>query len=140
MQKTKSAQSRAAQEAGQYKTGLPIETIQQVGRQLTNLPDGFHAHPDVERLLEKRRRMVESADSRVDFAFAELLAFCTLSLRRPKGTATPLNSKFVSMSPQVPRCHGIQIHYCAAALSVTQPFPGPRPSGLESTKPSTLLV
>jgi 2-oxoglutarate dehydrogenase E1 component len=74
-----------AADAGQYKTGLPLETIQQVGRQLTDVPEGFTPHPDVEKLLARRRRMVAREGSRVDFSFAELLAFCTLSLRRPKG-------------------------------------------------------
>jgi 2-oxoglutarate dehydrogenase complex dehydrogenase (E1) component-like enzyme len=95
VQGTNNAKPRAP-EGAQYKTGLPIETIQQVGRQLTNIPDGFNAHPDVVKLLQKRRRMIESADSRVDFSFAELLAFCTLSLRRPKGTAHFLPSRFIS--------------------------------------------
>lgn len=77
--------SHGAADVGQYKTGLPIETIQQVGCQLTDIPQGFSAHLEIEKLLAKRRKMVESMQSRVDFSFSELLAFCTLSLRRPKG-------------------------------------------------------
>lgn len=73
-------------DTGQYKTGLPMATLQQVARQLTALPEGFNAHPALVKLLARRRGMVETEASRVDFAFAELLAFCTLSLRRPKGS------------------------------------------------------
>lgn len=79
------ADADASADVGQYKTGLPIETIQQVARQLTDIPEDFNAHPGVKKILLRRRQMVESAASRVDFSFAELLAFCTLSLRRPKG-------------------------------------------------------
>lgn len=35
--------------------------------------------------MSRRRGMVAGTDSRVDFAFAEMLAFSTLSLRRPPG-------------------------------------------------------
>lgn len=73
-------------DVAQYKTGLPMATIQQVACQLTEIPETFNAHPDIVKLLAKRRTMVEEETSRVDFSFAELLAFCTLSLRRPKGS------------------------------------------------------
>jgi 2-oxoglutarate dehydrogenase complex dehydrogenase (E1) component-like enzyme len=69
----------------QYFTGLPLTTLQQVAKQLTRIPEDFTPHPEVRQLLERRRDMMESIQSRVDFAFAELLAFGTLSLHRPRG-------------------------------------------------------
>lgn len=78
-------QEERGSELVQYPTGLPLETLQLVGKQLTHIPADFTPHPDVEKIMERRRGMVEGTESRVDFAFAEMLAFCTLSLRRPTG-------------------------------------------------------
>jgi 2-oxoglutarate dehydrogenase complex dehydrogenase (E1) component-like enzyme len=72
-----------------HQTGLPLETLQAVGEQLTAAQPHMALHREVRALLERRRRMVGGMDSRVDFAFSELLAFGTLSLRRPIG-ARPL--------------------------------------------------
>ena len=69
-----------------HQTGLPLETLQAVGEQLTAAQPRMALHRDVRRLMSKRRKMVEGMNSRVDFAFGELLAFGTLSLRRPSGT------------------------------------------------------
>jgi hypothetical protein len=49
-----------------------------VPRRLTTLPEDFSAHPYIAKLNERRRRMFECADSRVDWATAELLAFGTM--------------------------------------------------------------
>ena len=68
-----------------HHTGLPLETIQAVGQQLTLVPEHMTLHAEIEALLNRRRQMVTDMTSRVDFAFAELLAFGTLSLRRPPG-------------------------------------------------------
>lgn len=68
-----------------HHTGLPLETMQAVGTQLTVVPEHMALHAEVEALLRRRRQMVAAVDSRVDFALAELLAFGTLSLRRPPG-------------------------------------------------------
>ena len=37
------------------RTGLPLETLQWVGRSLAFEPDGLHLHPSAQRLLETRR-------------------------------------------------------------------------------------
>ena len=68
-----------------HHTGLPLETIQAVGTQLTLVPEKMRLHTEVEALLRRRQQMVKDVDARVDFSFAELLAFGTLSLRRPPG-------------------------------------------------------
>lgn len=66
----------------QEPTGLPIPTLQFVGSQICQLPPNFKAHPEVQKLLEKRMKMIEGADSRVDWGMGEALAFGTLVLHR----------------------------------------------------------
>ena len=64
------------------KTGLPLGTLQWVGRRLCALPHGFGAHPDVVALLDKRRNSLLDKNSRVDWATAEALALGTLALHQ----------------------------------------------------------
>lgn len=66
----------------QEPTGLPLATLQRVGTAICQPPPGFALHPDVAQLLDQRRTMVGTADSRVDWAMAEALAFGTLMLHR----------------------------------------------------------
>ena len=42
-------------EPRQEPTGLPLPTLQWVGRSIASVPVGFHLHPEVERLLEDRK-------------------------------------------------------------------------------------
>jgi 2-oxoglutarate dehydrogenase complex dehydrogenase (E1) component-like enzyme len=86
------------------RTGLPLETLQAVGTQLTLMPEHMQLHTEVETLLKRRREMVASADSRVDFAFAELLAYGTLSLRRPLGAPHPSHVLYLSSRSSNHRC------------------------------------
>jgi 2-oxoglutarate dehydrogenase complex dehydrogenase (E1) component-like enzyme len=68
--------------AQQEPTGLPLITLQRVGRAACQAPPGFSLHPEVQSLLSARRAMVESGSSRVDWAMAEVLAWGTLMLHR----------------------------------------------------------
>jgi 2-oxoglutarate dehydrogenase E1 component len=58
-------------------TGVSIETLTEIGRRLTTIPHDFNPHRTIERLLQRRREMVESG-SGIDWAMAEHLAFATL--------------------------------------------------------------
>jgi 2-oxoglutarate dehydrogenase E1 component len=58
-------------------TGVPIETLREVGRSITTIPQDFNAHRTIQRLLQRRREMVESGTG-IDWAMAEHLAFGTL--------------------------------------------------------------
>ncbi len=58
-------------------TGVPVSIVADAARELCRIPAGFHAHPKVLRLIERRIAMAERKTP-VDFGMAELLAFATL--------------------------------------------------------------
>jgi len=58
-------------------TGVPIDTLKEVGRRITTIPQDFNAHRTIQRLLQRRREMVETGAG-IDWAMAEHLAFGTL--------------------------------------------------------------
>ena len=58
-------------------TGVSVETLKELGRTLTTLPEGFNAHKTIVRFLDNRRKMFETGDG-FDWATAEALAFATL--------------------------------------------------------------
>ncbi|WP_084505475.1 multifunctional oxoglutarate decarboxylase/oxoglutarate dehydrogenase thiamine pyrophosphate-binding subunit/dihydrolipoyllysine-residue succinyltransferase subunit [Nocardia harenae] len=57
-------------------TAVDKSVLQRIGDAFLNVPDGFNVHPRVKPVLEKRREM--AYEGKVDWAFAELLAFGTL--------------------------------------------------------------
>ena len=67
----------ADDEARRGTTGVPIETLKEIGRRITTIPQDFHAHKTVQRLLQRRREMVETGTG-IDWSMAEALAFGTL--------------------------------------------------------------
>jgi 2-oxoglutarate dehydrogenase E1 component len=72
------AQIQVAEEGDRRgNTGVDIETLKEVGRRLTTLPSSFTPHKTIQRLLQRRREMVETGTG-IDWAMAELLAFGTL--------------------------------------------------------------
>eukprot|EP00730_Choanoeca_flexa_P019684 TRINITY_DN9622_c0_g1_i1.p1 TRINITY_DN9622_c0_g1~~TRINITY_DN9622_c0_g1_i1.p1 ORF type:complete len:921 (+),score=201.80 TRINITY_DN9622_c0_g1_i1:302-2764(+) len=75
-----------ARRGAQELTGLPLDTLQFVGRAACDLSEeDIHLHPSIKSLMSKRLKMVKSADSRVDWAMAEALAMGTLALHRDTG-------------------------------------------------------
>ena len=67
----------ADDEARRGKTGVAIDTLKEVGRRITSIPQDFNAHKTIQRLLQRRREMVESGTG-IDWSMAEHLAFGTL--------------------------------------------------------------
>jgi 2-oxoglutarate dehydrogenase E1 component len=67
----------ADDEARRGTTGVPIETLKEIGRRITAIPQDFHAHKTVQRLLQRRREMVETGTG-IDWSMAESLAFGSL--------------------------------------------------------------
>ncbi|WP_072687446.1 multifunctional oxoglutarate decarboxylase/oxoglutarate dehydrogenase thiamine pyrophosphate-binding subunit/dihydrolipoyllysine-residue succinyltransferase subunit [Rhodococcus marinonascens] len=58
------------------KTSVDVSVLERIGDAFVNVPDGFTVHPRVKPVIEKRREM--SREGKVDWAFAELLAFGSL--------------------------------------------------------------
>jgi multifunctional 2-oxoglutarate metabolism enzyme len=58
-------------------TEIPIETLQEVARALTRLPEGFTLHPKLRPFMAKREELLRG-DAEIDWAFAEALAFGSL--------------------------------------------------------------
>ncbi len=67
----------ADDEARRGDTGVNLDVLRDVGRRLTSIPQDFNAHKTIQRLLDRRREMVESGEG-IDWAMAEHLAFGTL--------------------------------------------------------------
>ncbi|MBV1694306.1 MAG: 2-oxoglutarate dehydrogenase E1 component [Hyphomicrobiales bacterium] len=64
-------------EARRGNTGVGLDVLKEVGRRITTIPNDFNAHKTIQRLLERRREMVETGEG-IDWAMAEHLAFATL--------------------------------------------------------------
>ncbi|MET0537569.1 MAG: 2-oxoglutarate dehydrogenase E1 component [Xanthobacteraceae bacterium] len=58
-------------------TGTPIEMLKEIGRAITEVPQGFHLHRTIARFLEQRRKAIDTGKD-IDWATAEALAFCSL--------------------------------------------------------------
>nr|WP_243663419.1 hypothetical protein [Rhodothermus marinus] len=63
----------------EVETAARREDLEAVVQALVNLPDGFHVHPKLERQF-KRRESLFFKEKKIDWAFAEALAFGTLLL------------------------------------------------------------
>ncbi|MGB1547389.1 MAG: 2-oxoglutarate dehydrogenase E1 component, partial [Alphaproteobacteria bacterium] len=59
------------------KTGVPIETLREIGEALVHVPEGFNANRKLVRQLQAKRKMFESGEG-FDWATAEALAFGSL--------------------------------------------------------------
>ena len=62
-------------------TGVEIDVLKDVGRRITTIPVDLSVHKTVQRLLDRRREMVETGEG-IDWAMAESLAFGTLLKER----------------------------------------------------------
>jgi 2-oxoglutarate dehydrogenase E1 component len=61
------------------KTAVPVKTLKEVGKKLTEVPAGFEAHKTISRFLETRRKMIDSGEG-LDWSTAEALAFGSILL------------------------------------------------------------
>ncbi|MBP7948677.1 MAG: 2-oxoglutarate dehydrogenase E1 component [Verrucomicrobiales bacterium] len=59
-------------------TGLPEERLRELGRNITEIPAGFHLHPKVKQNVVDKRRAVSEAGGPFDWGHAEHLAFASL--------------------------------------------------------------
>ena len=58
-------------------TGVAEPELRRIGEVLTTVPDGFHLHRKLQRLVKDRREMLDSGEG-IDWGFAEALAFGSL--------------------------------------------------------------
>jgi 2-oxoglutarate dehydrogenase E1 component len=56
------------------KTAVPAKTLKEIGRKLTEIPEGYEAHRTIMRFLEHRAKMIETGEG-IDWSTAEALAF-----------------------------------------------------------------
>ncbi len=61
------------------KTGVPLETLHEIGKKLTSVPQNFNVHRTIQRFLDTRRTAIETGVG-IDWATAEALAFGALLL------------------------------------------------------------
>ena len=61
------------------KTSVPMKTLKEMGRKLSDIPEGFDAHRTIQRFMENRRKMIDTGEG-IDWATAEALAFGSLLL------------------------------------------------------------
>jgi len=59
------------------KTGMPLKQLREIGKKLSEVPEGFKAHRTIQRFMDNRAKMVETGEG-IDWAFAEALAFGSL--------------------------------------------------------------
>jgi len=56
------------------KTAVPVKTLKEIGKKLTEVPKDFEVHKTIGRFLEARRKMIDTGEG-IDWATAEALAF-----------------------------------------------------------------
>ncbi|MBX7057826.1 MAG: 2-oxoglutarate dehydrogenase E1 component [Leptospirales bacterium] len=59
-------------------TGVDREHLEVIAEHITRLPEGFRPNSKIARLLEQRRQMSSSRESRLDWGMAETLAYGSL--------------------------------------------------------------
>jgi 2-oxoglutarate dehydrogenase E1 component len=69
--------SGESDEARRGQTGVPMETLKEIGFKLTDIPSGFNVHRTINRFIETRRNMIETGEG-IDWATGEALAFGSL--------------------------------------------------------------
>jgi 2-oxoglutarate dehydrogenase E1 component len=68
-----------ADEQRRGKTAVPMKTLKEMGRKLSEIPEGFKAHKTIQRFMDNRAQMIQTGEG-IDWAMAEALAFGSLCL------------------------------------------------------------
>jgi 2-oxoglutarate dehydrogenase E1 component len=68
---------KAEGEARRGETAVEISRLKEIGRKITEVPEGFSVHKTVMRFIENRRKAIESGEG-IDWSTAEALAFGSL--------------------------------------------------------------
>ena len=66
-----------AEDARRGRTGVDRARLTEIGLRLTTVPEGFELHRTIRRLIDNRRKMIETGEG-IDWAMGEALAFAAL--------------------------------------------------------------
>ncbi|MCO6184892.1 2-oxoglutarate dehydrogenase E1 component [Rhizobium sp. L1K21] len=66
-----------ADEQRRGKTAVPMKSLKEIGKKLSEVPEGFTAHKTIQRFMDNRAKMIETGEG-IDWAMAEALAFGTI--------------------------------------------------------------
>ncbi|MBO6813710.1 MAG: 2-oxoglutarate dehydrogenase E1 component [Rhizobiaceae bacterium] len=58
-------------------TAVSQEYLEEIGRKITTVPEGFTAHKTIKRLMDTRRKMIDTGEN-IDWGMGEALAFGTM--------------------------------------------------------------
>jgi 2-oxoglutarate dehydrogenase E1 component len=64
--------------AQKVKTAVPVKRLKELNEALLQFPDDFDLNPKLKKSVERRRKLLDKASSKVDWASAEELAFATI--------------------------------------------------------------
>jgi len=65
--------------ARRVKTAVPLEKLREIAGSVHNLPEGFHLHPKLERLMSRWQSALDDPEAKsVDWSVAEHLALATI--------------------------------------------------------------
>ncbi|MDO9416519.1 2-oxoglutarate dehydrogenase E1 component [Pararhizobium sp.] len=65
------------------KTSVPMKSLKEIGRKLSEVPSDFNAHKTIQRFMDNRATMISTGEG-IDWAMAEALAFGTLCVEGTK--------------------------------------------------------
>ena len=61
------------------KTAVPLKTLKEIGKKLSDVPEGFEVHRTIKRFMDNRRKMIDTGEG-IDWSMAEALAFGSILL------------------------------------------------------------
>jgi 2-oxoglutarate dehydrogenase E1 component len=76
-QNVEEARSPISERLPKIDTTVPLEHLRTINEQLLQWPEGFQVYPKLEKILKRRKQMLEDGN-KVDWALAETLAFATI--------------------------------------------------------------
>ena len=89
-------------------TRFDIDKLKEIGRNLNTLPQDFDANPKLLRILAKRSEIVEENQKKIDWGFAEALAFGSLLTEKHPVRLTGQDSERGTFSHRHSVLHGTE--------------------------------
>ncbi|NMG38003.1 2-oxoglutarate dehydrogenase E1 component [Chelativorans sp. ZYF759] len=59
------------------KTAVPVKSLKELGKKLTDVPEDFEVHRTIQRFLDNRKKAIETGEG-IDWATGEALAFASI--------------------------------------------------------------